>query len=310
MRVVQRAAIDEVLEGIDVVGAMEAAFIAYSAGRCVVPPPGELTFESPPGDVHIKYGYVRGDDHYVVKVASGFYENPELGLSSCDGLMLVFAQRTGTLEAVLLDGGHLTDIRTAAAGAVCARHLAPPVKRIGVFGSGNQGRRQLELLCHETPCREVIVWGRNQERLSAYASDMQRIGYRVETTTDPDAVTRSCNLIITCTPSTEPLVHAAAIRPGTHITAVGSDTPSKQELESAIIEQASVVVADSLSQCAVRGEIHHSNNPGEVVELGAVLSGAAMGRSSHDEITIADLTGVAVQDVAIAAAVLENLSVG
>jgi len=310
VRVIQRDAMDEVLATLDVVGAMEVAFTAYSAGRCVVPPPGELTFEEPPGDVHIKYGYVKGEAHYVVKVASGFYDNPKLGLSSCDGLMLVFAQRTGTLEAVLLDGGHLTDVRTAAAGAVCARHLAPSVQRIGVFGSGIQARRQLELLLRETPCRDVMAWGRDGERLSAYAGEMEELGYQVETSADPDGITSSCNLIITCTPSTEPLVRVTALRPGTHITAVGSDTPSKQELESGVIQRADVVVADSLSQCAARGEIHHVDSPGEVVELGSVVSGAVPGRTGDDQITVADLTGVAVQDVAIAGAVLRGMGAG
>lgn len=307
MRVVRRNAIDAVLPQIDVVGAMEAAFVAYADGRCVVPPPGELTFQDPPGDVHIKYGYISGDDHFVVKIASGFYDNPALGLSSCDGLMLVFAQRTGALEAILLDEGNLTDIRTAAAGAVCARHLAPAVTRIGVFGSGIQARRQLELLRKETPCRDVMAWGRDKERLATYAAEMGEIGYTVETTTDPDAVTASCNLIVTCTPSTTPLVRAAALRAGTHVTAVGSDTPTKQELESSVIERADVIVADSLSQCRDRGEIHHASDPGSVVQLGDVVAGRATGRTSDDQITVADLTGVAVQDVAIATAVLNAL---
>ena len=307
MRVVRRNAIDAVLPQIDVVGAMEAAFVAYADGRCVVPPPGELTFQDPPGDVHIKYGYISGDDHFVVKIASGFYDNPALGLSSCDGLMLVFAQRTGALEAILLDEGNLTDIRTAAAGAVCARHLAPAVTRVGVFGSGIQARRQLELLRKETPCRDVMAWGRDKERLATYAAEMGEIGYTVETTTDPDAVTASCNLIVTCTPSTTPLVRAAALRAGTHVTAVGSDTPTKQELESSVIERADVIVADSLSQCRDRGEIHHASDPGSVVQLGDVVAGRATGRTSDDQITVADLTGVAVQDVAIATAVLNAL---
>ncbi len=307
MRVVRRNAIDAVLPQIDVVGAMEAAFVAYADGRCVVPPPGELTFQDPPGDVHIKYGYISGDDHFVVKIASGFYDNPALGLSSCDGLMLVFAQRTGALEAILLDEGNLTDIRTAAAGAVCARHLAPAVTRVGVFGSGIQARRQLELLRKETPCRDVMAWGRDKERLATYAAEMGEIGYTVETTTDPDAVTASCNLIVTCTPSTTPLVRAAALRAGTHVTAVGSDTPTKQELESSVIERANVIVADSLSQCRDRGEIHHASDPGSVVQLGDVVAGRTTGRTSDDQITVADLTGVAVQDVAIATAVLNAL---
>ena len=139
MHVVRKADIEAALAHVDVAGAIAEGFVAYSNGRTVVPPVGELRFDAPPGDVHIKYGYVRGGETYVVKIASGFYENPLIGLPSSNGLMLVFAQKTGELRAVLLDEGLLTDVRTAAAGAVAAKHLAPPdVRAIGIVGTGIQ----------------------------------------------------------------------------------------------------------------------------------------------------------------------------
>ena len=116
--------IKEALNDIDVLAAMEHGFIQYRNGKTVVPPVGELLFDNPPGDVHIKYGYIKEDDYYVIKIASGFYENPKVGIASGQGLMLLFNQKTGQLVSVLLDDGHLTDIRTAAAGALAVKYLS------------------------------------------------------------------------------------------------------------------------------------------------------------------------------------------
>ncbi len=143
-RVVRWDEIDSALARVDVVAEIERGFVAYSRGECVVPPVGELIFDEPPGEVHIKYGYVRGEEHYVVKVASGFYGNAKLGLPSGQGMMILFRQATGEPVLVLLDEGRLTDERTAAAGAAAARLLAPPeIEAIGIFGTGIQARLQL-----------------------------------------------------------------------------------------------------------------------------------------------------------------------
>jgi len=314
MRLATWPQIEAALERLDPLAEMEAAFRAYSDGRAVVPPVGELRFEDPPGDVHVKCGYVKGEEHYVVKIASGFSANPERGLPSGDGLMLLFRQETGELDALLLDRGKLTDLRTAAAGAVCARHLAPSeVERIGILGTGAQARSQVRLLRGVVACERVLAWGRRAKALEAYREEMTAEGFEVETTLDAREVAASCDLIVTATPATEPLLEAEWIRPGTHLTAVGSDTRGKQELEAAVLARADLVVADSLAQCRERGEIAHALAAGllredEVVELGALLAGRARGRTSDEEITVADLTGVAVQDVRIASAVLRALA--
>jgi len=307
--------IKEALRGLDIVGAMEEGFVAYSRGRVVVPPVGEMIFEDPPGDVHIKYGFIRGDDIYVIKVASGFYENPKLGLSSSNGLMLLFSQKTGEPLAVLLEEGYLTNVRTAAAGAVAAKYLAPrAVRRIGILGAGIQGRMQLEYLRGVRNCRDATVWGTGDEELAAYKKDMEAIGFRVRTTRDAGEVAAECNLIVTCTPSRKPLLTAAQIKPGTHITAMGSDTPEKQELDPAILRMADRVVVDSLSQARLRGECFKAFETGaitpeDVVELGAVIEDAKLQRASDAETTVADLTGVAVQDIQIAKAVWKNSAI-
>jgi ornithine cyclodeaminase len=313
MKVIDLPTIREALASVELLPTIEAGFVAYSEGRSVVPPVGELVFTEPPGDVHIKYGYIAGDDYYVIKVASGFYDNPKLKLPSGDGLMLLFSQRTGELLALLLDRGHLTDLRTAAAGAIAAKYLAPrAISRIGIVGTGTQARLQLEHLAAVTECRDAVVWGRSAGSLARYREAARSTGFSINVTLDARDVAVTCDLIVTTTPSTAPLLRADDIRPGTHITAVGSDTSGKQELDPEILGKAHLVVADSIAQCLERGEIHHAIASGHIgkdrlVELGDVIAGKAAGRTSNDQITVADLTGVAVQDIQISKAVYETL---
>ena len=311
MKILSLGQIKAALPSVDLMAEIEEGFVAYSQGRAVVPPVGELILRDPPGDVHIKYGYITGDDYYVIKIASGFYENPKLGLPSGDGLMLVFSQKTGKLEAVLLDEAYLTDIRTAVAGAIAAKYLAPSnVERIGIVGTGTQARLQLEYLARITACREVLAWGRSEDKLAAYEKDMAAQGFEVATTTDASSIMASCNLIVTATPATEPIL-SGAVRPGTHISALGSDTHDKQELGVEILQQADLVVADSIVQCLERGEIHQAMKSdaireSDLAELGNIIAGDAPGRTSDEHITVADLTGVAVQDIQISKAVLSS----
>ncbi|NQV35691.1 MAG: ornithine cyclodeaminase family protein, partial [Phycisphaeraceae bacterium] len=206
-----------------------------------------------------------------------------------------------------------TNVRTAAAGAVCAKYLAPKdVQCIGVIGAGAQGRMQVEYLRHVTPCKEVMVWDWDADALADYQTDMEILGYSIQTVANAEDIAAQCNLIVTVTPATSPLLFADKIRPGTHITAVGSDTPEKTELDPAILQKADIVVADSISQCLLRGEIHHAMKAGmldkaEIVELGNVIIHPELRRSSEEQITVADLTGVAVQDIQIAKAVYQGL---
>lgn len=311
MRILELEEIRRVLPSIDLMSAIEAGFVAYSRGQAVVPPVGELLFPDPPGDVHIKSGYLKGDEYFVVKIASGFYRNPELGLPSSNGLMLLFSQQTGALLAVLLDEGYLTDVRTAVAGAVAAKYLAPRrIDRIGILGTGTQARMQLRYLLPITDCRRVLVWGRHKGKLDRYRADMEAVGFSIETTSDAGEVAGGCNLIVTATVSTSPLLWEPQIRSGTHITAVGADAAYKQELDPTLLRSADILVADSLSQCCERGEIAHAVRAGLIesarpVEMGHVIAGSRPGRTSDGQITIADLTGVAVQDIQIAKAVFE-----
>ena len=305
--------IKEALVGLDPIRDIEEGFVAYSQGKVVVPPVGELIFEDPPGDVHLKYGYIKGDDYYVIKIAGGFPENIRSGLSTNTGLMLVFNQKTGALDCILLDEAYLTSVRTAAAGAVVAKYLAPKnVPCIGILGAGTQGRMQLEYLKSVIDTNHAYVWGQNQAELDAYERDMESKGYAVKTSLDPREIAGNCNFIVTATPSKSPLLQVDSIRKGTHITAVGSDTSEKIELDPRILQKADIVVADSKSQSRLRGEIFQAVKAGvlqyeRVVELGEVIMNKELQRSSEDQITVADLTGVAIQDIQISKAVYHAL---
>jgi ornithine cyclodeaminase len=304
--------IEKVLPDIDLVQIIEEGFAEYSKGRVVVPPVGELLFDDPPGEAHIKYGYIKDDDYFVIKIASGFYNNPALGLPSSQGMTLVFCQKTGSLKAILLDNGRLTDFRTAAAGAVAAKYLAPEtVTAIGIIGAGTQGKLQLVHLRSITTCRNVFAWTCAAEEIEGYLAYFKDTDFDIEFVSESRDVAANCNLIVTATPSKEPLLFESDIRRGTHITAVGADTPEKNELDPAILKKADIVVSDSLPQSETRGEVCKAVEAGmldrkNVIELGHVIAEGKKARRDDTQITVADLTGVAVQDIQIAKAVLEQ----
>ena len=307
--------LDEIKRLVDVpqlIREIETGFVLYSEGRVTVPPVGFLNFTDPPGDVHIKYGFVSGDEYYVLKMASGFYNNAELGLPVSDGLILVFAQKSGQLKRVLLDKCWLTDMRTAAAGAVAAKHLAAKtIQHIGIVGTGVQARMQLEMLRNVVDCRSCFIWGRDPAKVQTMIAELQakeniqEWGLEINAAKTLDELVSKCNLIVTTTPARSPLIRANQVKKGTHITAMGSDDHGKQELEAEVLALADLVVADSISQCVDHGEClaavqGKQIEEGSILELGDVIKNPAIGRSSDDQITVADLTGVAIQDIQIA----------
>ena len=307
--IINQSQISEALKEIDIISAIEKGFIEYSNGNSVVPPVAELLFDNPKGDVHIKYGYIKDDDYYVVKIASGFYENSKLGIPSSQGLMLLFNQKTGQLVSVLLDEGFLTDVRTAVAGAIAAKYFAPKKpEAIGIIGTGIQAKYQLEYLQHITDCRTVWIWGRNIDHAKQFKSSLSTGSWTVHIGQTPSEIAKQCKLIVTTTPAEESLLKVCDILPGTHITAVGSDTSIKQELDSQILADADIVISDSIAQSRSRGEIYQARQNSliaddHVIELGMALQHNKYQRQNDKQITVVDLTGVAVQDIMIAKAV-------
>jgi len=312
MRVFGLEEIKRVLPKLDLFPLIKQGFKAYSSGLTVVPPVGEMIFDNPPGDVHIKYGYIKGDDYYVIKIASGFYGDSSLDISpSQGGVMLLFDQKTGQEVGILVDECYLTNVRTAVAGGICAEILAPKkIESIGVIGTGVQARMQVSYLSQVTECRTVKVWGRSNKSVDTYIEDMSSDGWHVDKALTTDEIAESCDLIITATPSKSPLLKQKKLKKGTHITALGSDSPGKQELETGIFQIADLIVADSIVQCVERGDISHAIKDGlinqsDITELGSLIDSDKRVRCRENQITVADLTGVAVQDIQIAKAVYE-----
>lgn len=312
MEIISEERIRAVVNVEEAILAIEDGFSAYSAGRAVVPPVGYLGFEEPAGDCHIKYGYIKGDDEFVIKVATGFYGNPARGLNSSNGFMVVMSAQTGEPIALLDDGGRLTDLRTAIAGLIAAKYLAPRrPKCIGIVGTGIQARLQLELLIGHYGSSAVRVWGRDRQKVAAFIANATIAGDDTTAVETLPELCSQCDLIVTTTPSTRALIHPDWIRPGTHITAVGADAPGKQELDPALFGRAAICAVDSIAQCVDHGETAHAVAAGivdatDLIELGALIDGTAEGRSSPGQITIADLTGLAVQDIRIAQHVLRR----
>jgi ornithine cyclodeaminase len=286
------------------------AFRADGEGRTHVPPVINLEIPAHRGEFHIKTAHIERVPHVAVKVASGFYDNAARGLPSGSGLMAVFDATTGLPVALLLDNGFLTDLRTGAAGAIAGDLLARKhIEAVGVVGSGVQARHQVRCLRVVREFREVVAWSPNRERLERYCEELRGDGYYVRAAENVEQLCGVSDVLITATPSRQPLVRAEWLRPGMHITAVGADSPGKQELDAACLQRAELVVVDRLSQCAAFGELSHAHasiDQTAVVELGAILAGKAAGRTADDQITIADLTGVGFQDTAIASAALSQ----
>lgn len=284
------------------------AFRRLALGQTILPGVIGLDIPEHNVEVHVKGAHVRGTDHFSIKVAGGSYDNPSRGLPVGHGLVLVFDAQTSFLKAVLFDNGYLTDLRTGAAGAVAADYLAKrDIERVGVVGVGTQARYQVESLLEVRKPDRVIAYGRNEAKAAAYAKEMQeRLDVRVLPAKTVEQAVRGSDVVITVTPVREPIVRAEWVLPGAHINAVGSDGPEKQELDVEVLAKADKVVADRLDQCLRLGEIHHAVEAGVMraqdvyAELGDLAAGRKRGREREDEITVADLTGVGVQDAAVA----------
>lgn len=289
---------------------LKEGFIAYSQQQVQMPPVQHLLFGQANGDCCIKSGYLQGDSQFVVKVSGGFYDNPAQGLASNQGLMMAFSALTGEPQAILLDEGWLTALRTALAGRIAAELCAPKhISAIGIIGTGMQARLHLMYLKSVVACRALWVWGRSETALEEYRQYAEDKGFEVNTTLNAAELARHCQLIITTTPSREPILQAADIQPGTHITAVGADSAGKHELSPELVAKADKILLDSWAQCSEFGEISQAFQQGllathTLTEVGSVLAQGISFRDNDQQITLADLTGLGIQDVQIVKGIL------
>jgi ornithine cyclodeaminase len=290
---------------LEVVDAIAEAFSALATGQVVMPPILHMALPGANGEVDVKTAYVPGLPSFAIKVSPGFFDNPKQGLPSLSGMMMLLSATTGRLEALHLDNGYLTDLRTAAAGAVAARHLARADARVaGVLGAGSQAQVQIEALKLVRPIERVLLWGRDPAKAEAAADRIaERLGLDVLPVASAERLVLEADVVVTATPARTPLVVADWLHPGLHITAIGSDAADKNELHPDVLRRADLLVCDSRAQCARLGELHHAlagSAELAVTELGEVTSSRRPGRRSDDQITVCDLTGTGVQDTAIA----------
>jgi ectoine utilization protein EutC len=284
------------------------AFATLARGEATMPPILSLDIAEHNGEVDIKTAYMRGFDSFAIKISSGFFDNPKIGLPSLSGMMVLLNATTGQVEALLLDNGYLTDVRTAAAGGVAAKYLArEDCSTVGVIGSGLQGRLQAQALKLVRDFEQLRIWARDRQRAQAYAAEMaEPLGVDIVVDETPEAVLRQSDIVVTTTPSRTPLIAAAWLHPGLYITAMGSDAAEKNELEPSVLVQADRFICDRRSQSLRLGELHHAVEAGvlpqdvAVDELGEVITGTRPGREGPDQVTVCDLTGTGVQDTAIA----------
>jgi len=290
------------------VDVIEQAFAALARGGVVMPPILSMDLHEENAEVDVKTAFIPGFDSFAIKVSPGFFDNPKIGLPSLNGLMILFSAKTGLVESLFLDNGYLTDIRTAAAGAVAARHLAPEtVETAGVIGTGVQARLQIEAAHLVRPFSRVLVHGRDGDKARACAADLAAsLGIETEAVADAAALVAQSQIVVTTTPSRAPVIRAEWLHPGLHVTAMGSDQSGKNEIDPAALMAADAYVCDRVSQCEVSGELEAALaagvwTKGTPAELGEVIIGKKPGRTSPGDITICDLTGTGVQDTAIAA---------
>ena len=297
-------------------GAIEAVQKVMEAhGRSQVIAPSLLHADAPRGEFHIKTGGVLvGTDSGVfgLKANGGFFENQALGLPNIVGVIYLADAKTGCPLAVL-DSVEISRVRTGAATAVAARHLARAESEvITVVGTGTQAKTQVEALCHVLPLKRVRLVGRDYTKTQAKVSGFEEaLGLEVQAYASVTEALVGADVLVTSTPSRKALVQASDIPPGLFIAAVGADSPGKQELDPQIVARATVV-PDVLSQCVHVGELQHAISAGLMTqdqihgELGAVLCGQRPGRTSADEVTMYDSTGTALQDVALGFEVYER----
>ncbi|MBH3358418.1 ornithine cyclodeaminase [Pseudomonas guariconensis] len=287
---------------------VEQAFALLATAKVAMPPILRLDVPEHNGEVDVKTAYLPGIERFAIKVSPGFFDNPSLGLPSLNGMMMLLSARTGLLDALLLDNGYLTAVRTAAAGAVAARWLAREDSRCAaLIGSGEQARLQLQALRLVRPIERVQLWARDAAKAAALGDELGRDGHlQVAVCDSVDQAMHGADIAITCTPSREPLIHPRHLKPGLHITAMGSDAEHKNEIAPQVVAQVERYVADRLGQTRLLGELHHALRAGVVkdesrfCELGQVIAGQQPGRLSAAQITLCDLTGTGAQDTAIA----------
>ena len=296
----------------DCIGGVETAFRLHAEGRTLRP--AVLGVPSGDGGFHIKTaGLTVERTWFAVKCNANFAGNPaRLGMPAIQGVIVLCDGDNGAPLAVL-DSAEITILRTGAATAVAAKHLAREDARVAtICGCGNQGRAQLRALTRVRALDRVFAFDTDAAAAAAFAQEMAlTCGIAVEPVADLATAVRASDICVTCTPSRRYILHAEDVRPGTFVAGVGADSETKWEIDPRLFARARVVV-DSLDQCAVIGDLHHALEVGAITrdavhaELVDLIAGRVAGRATPEEITLFDSTGVALEDVGAALVVYQR----
>ena len=310
--VLTRRDVVELLTLDDCITAVEQAFRLHAEGASL--PPGVLSVPAGDGGFHIKAAGLRlGRPYFAAKTNGNFPLNPaRLGRPAIQGVVVLCDAEHGTPLAVM-DSIAITAIRTGAATAVAARHLARSTARVAtICGCGAQGDLQLRALARVASLERVFAFDADPGRAKAFAERLgQELGLDVTPVDVLTDATRRSDIVVTCTPSRAPLLGPGDLIPGAFLSAVGADNEHKQEVDPRLLARTALVV-DVLEQSATIGELHHALDAGVMTrgdvraELGEVIAGRRPGRIADDEIVVFDSTGTALQDVAAAVAVYER----
>ena len=266
------------------------------------------------GHADALYGFKSGFDREALNLgvkAGGYWPgNVQKGLTNHQSTIFLFDADTGKIRAVI-GGNLLTALRTAAAAAVSVAYLArKDAKVLGIIGAGHQAKFQLEAIAGQRKFEKIVAWNRTPEKLTGLAAISENLGLPFQSVSLPELGAQS-DVIVTITSSFVPILKSMDVKPGTHIACMGTDTKGKQEVETALLASATVFT-DEIAQAVSIGECQHAVASGilkldDIKELGSVIIGDHIGRSSDDEITVYDGTGVALQDLAVANMVLETV---
>ncbi|KEA53554.1 hypothetical protein DT73_05825 [Mangrovibacter sp. MFB070] len=300
----------------NVIMAIENAFASLANDAPVVMPPVmQISVARHHGQTCVKSAYVPGASHFVVKLASTWHDNHLSGLPNSSGLMLACRSDTGRVDAILLDNGYLTALRTQAAGAVVAKYLSRESSTVaGIIGAGRQAGLQLAALLAVRPINKARVWSPQLAQTTLFCEKMSaQLGIDVQPVDRPELAVRGADIIVTATPAKQPIVQADWLSSGQHITAMGADAPGKSELFPDVLAKVTRYVADNKQQCRTLSELYMAQVSGKitedypVIEIGDVIAGGKPGRLGDQDITLADLTGLGVQDTAIAMLAMKQL---
>ena len=291
----------------DLIPIIEDAFKSLSKGSVMMPPIMRIDIEKYHGESDVKAAYVEGLDSFAIKIASGFFDNPKLGLPSSNGLMVLLDSETGVIKSVLLDEGYLTDTRTAIAGAIAAKYLSnEDASNLGIIGAGIQARLQLKAILLVRKINKINLWARDKVKVDEFIDSLKDLNIDINISESCKDLASSSDIIITTTPSKKPLLEFDWIKKGTHITAMGSDAEQKNELHPTMIKLCDKYIPDNQPQTTILGELHHAIKENLISpdhkfdDLGSIIIDPSLGRKNKEDITICDLTGTGVQDTAIA----------